>query len=1026
MPSHSLARTLRRAVLVFASTSPLAPTVCLHAQQASIVKLTVEKKPGALYGRAMATVKGPSKVKGKIVITEKTGHIAAHAIQAWIIMNGQGALLLLSPEKKGLANRLRYYQLDAGKGRLLGHIPLDQGTVTERMPADDQWAFALGGTNPSTGRRVIYAGDTHAIHALVDNAWDPRFTSETVIYETPSGRRTVSIAELVGLNYQTGIFAPARSTAETAYLEFLPSGESLTITSNNDVHRGQWIKAGPDFQITSTNGATSTWRTAELHPVMGIPAEDKITVRLLQPLSSLTAKDGLEVKAVSITPALDHGSILIPQGTEFRGKIVSAHGVGWGVKHESAALTLHFDSAKLPDGRTIPVDALVFKVENAQESVTPAGKIQGIRSTKTLGYSAENKISSLAQIDPIAYMFLGASGPAVLGFAEPEILYNAGTELTIVFHTPVITSKTYPPSVPHMELSAQRQSDFNAMVKALPYRTKTQGTNRVSDITNLIFVGKPEALQRAFAAAGWVPSDQLTAATTFQTVKTLAGNQKYTQAPMSTLLLNDRQPLFTLSKTTNTFSSRHHIRIFPTDETWEGTQVMTASSTQDIGIAFSARQKTFIHVIDQYLDNERSKVTNDLQFTGCVESIDLVPRSWVPADAYNSTGDRLRTDGRAAVLFLNDCTDPHSTSTTPAERAGLFERSERNTMLSIKDQLFRGNVVYQGISAGKTIHNYVAQSGELPADEGNWRKSDASGTEYRLAGSGPHFTRRRGTWGSAPAEGSNVLDEADRARILSHKWDPPRFEIALNLGYSKYRNNFLETTVVSLVSSKDETEYLIGLGDSVFDGWAAGVSLTLNTNNWISNEFSYMRQQTKFDLVELTLSSNSDPTSEPEDSQDFRIVGLVTRRAAYNTILNFRPRKSRWRPYIDAGPVFQLLSLSNAPLKKPSGYFQLGLSNIGLIKAAFDFGNTPPLNGGGIFQLGVQYGGGIKYRVLPRLTMRADFGETFTQNPKIIRDSYLGYIPDGLDDSYTTEVTNSSPPAKFVQQRATVGFAFTF
>jgi hypothetical protein len=29
-------------------------------------------------------------------------------------------------------------------------------------------------------------------------------------------------------------------------------------------------------------------------------------------------------------------------------------------------------------------------------------------------------------------------------------------------------------------------------------------------------------------------------------------------------------------------------------------------------------------------------------------------------------------------------------------------------------------------------------------------------------------------------------------------------------------------------------------------------------------------------------------------------------------------------PYISAGPVFQLLALSNAPLKKPSGYFRPG------------------------------------------------------------------------------------------------------
>jgi hypothetical protein len=616
----------------------------------------------------------------------------------------------------------------------------------------------------------------------------------------------------------------------------------------------------------------------------------------------------------------------------------------------------------------------------------------------------------------------------VLGFAEPEILYSAGTELTIEFHTPVITAQTYPLRVPRMDLSAERQSDFNTMVKALPYRTKTEGTNKVSDITNLIFIGKASSLRRAFDAAGWVPSDELNAASTFQTVKTLSGNQKYTQAPMSTLLLDEQKPLFTLSKTTNTFSSRHHIRVFGTSETWDGETVLTASSTQDIGIAFSAKQKTFIHVIDQYLDNERSKVTNDLEFTGCVEAIDLAPRPWVPQDAYNSTGDRLRTDGRAAVLVINDCTDPHSTPTTAAPRAGLFERSERNTALTIKDQLYRGNVVYQGISGGMKIHSYFAQQGELPEDEGNWRKSDASGTEYKVAGSGPHLSRRRGMWSSAPAQGQNELDAETRARILSHKWDPPRFEIALNLGYSKYRNNFLESTIVELETDEmGQPNYLLGLGDAVFDGWAAGVSLTLNTNNWISNEFSYMRQQTKFDLVEFTITATAEPTPEPTpDTTDARIVGLVTRRAAYNTVLNLRPRKSRWRPYISAGPVLQLVSLSNAPLKKPSGYFRLGLTNIGLIKAAFDFGSVAPLNGGGIFQLGVQYGGGIKYRVLPRLTMRADFGETFTQNPKIIRDSYLGYVPDGLDDSYTTTVTNTSPLAKFVQQRATVGFAFTF
>jgi hypothetical protein len=267
------------------------------------------------------------------------------------------------------------------------------------------------------------------------------------------------------------------------------------------------------------------------------------------------------------------------------------------------------------------------------------------------------------------------------------------------------------------------------------------------------------------------------------------------------------------------------------------------------------------------------------------------------------------------------------------------------------------------------------------------------------------------------------LDAASKASIAAHRWDPPSYELALNFGYAYTRNNVLEFTLVDIESSDPaKPAFFIGLGDAAYDGWAAGVSLTLNSWNWVSNEFAYYRQQTKFDLLALTISS--DPQAEP--TIDYATVGLVTRQAEYNTLLNFRPRKSRWRPYIAAGPVLQLIALSEAPLKKPNGYFRLGLSNIGLIQAAFDFGNTPPLDGGGIFQLGLQYGGGIKYRVHPRIMLRADFRETWGPNPQIIRDSYEGFEPEELDNTYTTNVINVKPDGKFFIDRGTVGVAFTF
>lgn len=52
------------------------------------------------------------------------------------------------------------------------------------------------------------------------------------------------------------------------------------------------------------------------------------------------------------------------------------------------------------------------------------------------------------------------------------------------------------------------------------------------------------------------------------------------------------------------------------------------------------------------------------------------------------------------------------------------------------------------------------------------------------------------------------------------------------------------------------------------------------------------------------------------------------------------------------------MHLDDAPIKKAPSYFRLGLSNIGLISAAYNFGSTPPLEGGGVFQAGLNYGGG--------------------------------------------------------------------
>jgi len=1020
---NSLRRSVRRFILVASVISPWLFILPISAQQSKITQLHIEKKDGHADGKAVATVRGPVKKKGKVTEADKSGSIGSHVLQAWTVMDGEGALLLLSPEKQGDPYRLRYHQVDVGKGRLLGFVPFNKAVMVETKHSDG-WAFALSGIDEAAHQPVVVAGDVNAIHARLDGASEPRFDGDSLSIRAAEGPKAVPLATLMGWSARGKIYSTATQSADARHLQFLPTGDSITTNGNGHIEHGRWVTDGTAFHVVPSNGPQAIWPVSDLRPVQGVPAGSVLTVRLTQSLSSRTARAGMEVKALLISPGVYDGAILLPQGAEFDGKIVDAHAVGWGIRRETAALTLHFNTVKLPNGSALPIDAKVLRIENSREQVTADGKIQGVRATGTIGHQAENQLNSLAQIDPIAYIFTSSAGPAALGFSESEILYNAGTELDVEFNKPLITSQVSSPKIPPMNLSSGEATELRTMIKDLPFRTQTEVGHQPSDITNLVFLGTPDSLRRMLDAAGWTFADSLTAAATFQTIKTIAGNQTYTQAPMSTLVLDNRKPIFTMQKTTNTFASRHHLRVFDTGRTFNGQPVLTSSSTQDIGIAFSSKQKTFIHVIDQYLDNERSKVVNDLEFTGCLKSLDTVPRSWVPMDAYNATGDRLRTDGAVAVLGLEECAHPYATPASPAQRPGWFERSERNTVLTIKDTLYRGNLIYTGISGGIKLHRYFATQGELSTDAGNWRKSDVAGTSYRISGpSSDRSEPRLDLSRTLSPESQREIEAASRALDAAHKWDPPPYEIALNIGYSNYRHNIPESVAIEIGQpGADLPKYVLGLADGVFDGWAAGVSLTLNTWNWISNDFSYMRQQTKFDLVKIQV-----PIGDDSDiSLDTQTVGLVTRRFAYNTVFNLRPRRSRWRPYIAAGPAFQLLALSDAPLKKPPRVFKLGASNIGLLKAAFDFGSTPPLDGGGVFQFGLQYGAGIKYRVTPRFMVRGDYGETWSPTPKIIRDSYENFKPDDLDDSYKTSVIGDGSGESFIQRRFTVGFAFTF
>ena len=745
----------------------------------------------------------------------------------------------------------------------------------------------------------------------------------------------------------------------------------------------------------------------------------KLEIRLQQPISSYATEKGTKISGVLVAPLTEGGEMLLPLGTTVEGSVVAVRKVGLGVIHETARLDLLFDRVVLSNGDSVPLQCKVVEVENARESVDAQGRVQGIRSTATLSNRASGIVGSLAFGDPIAAIFTTAASASVLRFSEPEISLPAGTELIAELTAPIVLPKTEPILVPPIATTPAEKEDLSKLVEELPFRTYTDKSHIPSDITNLIFIGSADEVERAFAASDWVQVDSLTAESTYATIRSVAENQGYKTAPMSILLLGGQAPKYAYAKTLNTFSKRHHLRVWASSLPWNGQTVWTSSSTHDTGIGFSKKNKTFIHLIDSHIDNERAKVVNDLIFTGCVSNVQLVARSWIPKDAKNGTGEDLVTDGRIAVLQLNECLIGQNTieeaGNTLRVHGNRAERVSRQTTLTLKNNILRDNV---GVMAYSGIRTGISEFRKKDTPRSR-RSMDIEGDEYTINGKTGLKTDYAVESSAIASSGRQTIDQAER-------WKPPSVEIGFRaswLGYAGGNGGGIGFILDSI--DPPGQQVIIALDNSLHNGWNLGGSVTLNPHKYFSHEFSYNQSFTSFKMA-LGAVDNDTTSGTVQSAFAFSTTGLRTSQMSYNLLINTRPKTSRLRPYFAIGPALQLMHLDEAPIKKAPSYWKLGLSNIGLLSAAYNFGSTPPLEGGGIFQVGFNYGGGVRYRVTPRWMVRLDYRATLTSQPDFWTKS-VNNIVSGVElENATMTFVGPVFQGAMRQQRVGGGVSFTF
>ena len=373
-----------------------------------------------------------------------------------------------------------------------------------------------------------------------------------------------------------------------------------------------------------------------------LPAQTELEIRLKTKVASNSSKPQDAVEAALVQPVVIGGSIVVPAGAAVTGRVPKATPiVNLG---DRAALELEF--TKLADAQ---VEAKVKQVDNARESVDETGRIVGILSSETLSARLDQGLDRVSQKFSRFGGFLETVNSVVLKEPEPEVVYEAGVEMTLAL-TKAAEWKDAA-TLPSLEAVSPEDAVYE-LANSLPWQTTTEGQGIPSDLTNLMFVASEQRLSAAFEAAGWASAAQLRAMSRLEVVQAVAESRGYKEAPMPVLLLDGHRPELVFQKQNNTFAMRRHLRVWRGPETFQGSAIRACAARHDIGIEFSQEKRNFIHRIDSQIDRERAKVVADLVLTGRVKALSLVARPAAPQHSQNSTGDKLETDGRMAVVAI--------------------------------------------------------------------------------------------------------------------------------------------------------------------------------------------------------------------------------------------------------------------------------------------------------------------------------------------------------------------------------------
>ena len=421
---------------------------------------------------------------------------------------------------------------------------------------------------------------------------------------------------------------------------------------------GLFAKPGAQGVSRGASGAIST--AAAAVPAHTVPSGTEIFLRLKTPVSTTSSHLNEPVEASTERAVEVNGEIAIPLGAILSGHIAKL--IPSSSPTDRAKLLLQFNSLKVPGQAAIPMACHVEDVDNAREKVLADGTIQGVLASElpvTLINSAISKIQQrkksggTPQTQPTSKtqqtQQTQQGGAKWFGSPDTSINYPAGTEFSVVLDKPLAISGRFQAEFARQIPATLQQAVMQVLAQA-PRRVSSKKGNKGGPV-NLVLVGSRQEITAAFEKAGWTAAKDQDANSLWRTFEAVIKGKGYDAAPMSTLYLYGRPEDMAFEKMLNTFTHRHHLRIWKAPAAApDGRPMWLVVANHDNG--FDIRPGVISHSVDPHVDLERAKVGADLGMTGLVAAEEPVSVSNPARSGLTATGGRWESDGRILVVDM--------------------------------------------------------------------------------------------------------------------------------------------------------------------------------------------------------------------------------------------------------------------------------------------------------------------------------------------------------------------------------------